>query len=156
MGELACTMSASSVMVCALAMMVVVYADEQWNPISGLETKYTTVKAAAEHNTVIVTKGDKVTVHATGIVKQTMKKFWSTKDAGQQAFTYDAGVGKVITGWDQGLLGARIGETRKLDIPAKEGYGERGFPAWGIPPGGGLLFEIEVLSINNNKGKAEL
>jgi FKBP-type peptidyl-prolyl cis-trans isomerase len=41
----------------------------------------------------------------------------------------------------------QLGEVRKLDIPATEGYGEGGFPAWGIPPGGGLLFEIEVLAI---------
>ena len=62
-----------------------------------------------------------------------------------------AGVGGVITGWDQGLLGASVGETRKLDIPAEEGYGDGGFPAWGIPPGGGLFFEIEVLSIKGKK-----
>ena len=56
----------------------------------------------------------------------------------------------MITGWDQGLLGARLGETRKLKIPADEGYGAQGFPAWGIPPNGTLFFEIEVLEI---KGK---
>ena len=62
-----------------------------------------------------------------------------------------AGVGGVITGWDQGLLSASVGETRKLDIPAEEGCGDGGFPAWGIPPGGGLFFEIEVLSIKGKK-----
>jgi FKBP-type peptidyl-prolyl cis-trans isomerase len=41
----------------------------------------------------------------------------------------------------------KLGATRKLDIPAAEGYGAGGFPAWGIPPNGGLLFEIEVLEI---------
>ena len=56
-------------------------------------------------------------------------------------------MGGVITGWDQGCLGMKVGEVRKLDVPANEGYGDGGFPAWGIPPGGGLLFEIEVLSI---------
>ena len=50
-----------------------------------------------------------------------------------------------------GRLGAAVGEVRKLDIPAEEGYGKGGFPAWGIPPNGGLFFEIEVLSI---KGKS--
>jgi FKBP-type peptidyl-prolyl cis-trans isomerase len=40
-----------------------------------------------------------------------------------------------------------IGEVRKLEIPAVEGYGVGGFPAWGIPPNSTLLFEIEVLSI---------
>jgi FKBP-type peptidyl-prolyl cis-trans isomerase len=41
----------------------------------------------------------------------------------------------------------RVGETRELDIPASEGYGAGGFPAWGIPPNGALVFEIEVLSV---------
>ena len=54
-------------------------------------------------------------------------------------------------GWDNGLLGAALGETRKLDIPAAEGYGKGGFPAWGIPPNGGLFFEIEVLKIQGKE-----
>lgn len=100
-----------------------------------------------------VSKGDTVTVHATGTVVETDKKFWSTKDAGQQPFKYQAGVGGVITGWDQGCLGMALGEVRNLKIPAHEGYGQNGFPAWGIPPGGTLYFEIEVLKI---EGKGEL
>ena len=121
-----------------------------WETIAGLKTKRMTVTPAPAGSPTIA-KGDTITVHATGIVKETDKKFWSTKDPGQQPFTYNAGVGSVITGWDQGLLGAAVGEVRKLDIPAEEGYGKGGFPAWGIPPNGGLFFEIEVLSI---KGKS--
>ena len=103
----------------------------------------------------VVAARDTVTVHATGTVKQTMKKFWSTKDAGQKPFTYQAGVNGVIKGWDQGCLGMSLGEVRSLEIPADEGYGASGFPAWGIPPGGTLLFEIEILEIAG-KGKTEL
>ena len=121
-----------------------------WETIAGLKTKRMTVTPAPAGAPTIA-KGDTITVHATGVVKETDKKFWSTKDPGQQPFTYNAGVGSVITGWDQGLLGAAVGEVRKLDIPAEEGYGKGGFPAWGIPPNGGLFFEIEVLSI---KGKS--
>ena len=121
-----------------------------WETIAGLKTKRMTVTPAPAGAPTIA-KGDTITVHATGVVKETDKKFWSTKDPGQQPFTYNAGVGSVITGWDQGLLGAGVGEVRKLDIPAEEGYGKGGFPAWGIPPNGGLFFEIEVLSI---KGKS--
>ena len=121
-----------------------------WEAVSGLKTKKMTVSEAPAGAPTIA-KGDTITVHATGVVKETDKKFWSTKDPGQQPFTYNAGVGSVITGWDQGLLGAAVGEVRKLDIPAEEGYGKGGFPAWGIPPNGGLFFEIEVLSI---KGKS--
>lgn len=56
-----------------------------------------------------------------------------------------AGAGSVITGWDKGCLGMAMGEIRRIDIPAEEGYGARGFPAWGIPDNAGLIFEIEVL-----------
>merc|ERR1711937_799258 len=94
-----------------------------------------------------VQKGSNVTVHATGVVKETGKKFWSTKDLGQQPFSYQAGVGQVIKGWDQGLLGMKLGEQRQVIIPAHEGYGDKGFPAWGIPPGGTLDFTLEVLEI---------
>lgn len=94
-----------------------------------------------------IAKGDRATVHATGVVKETGKTFWSTKDAGQKPFTYQAGVGQVITGWDQGCLGMAVGEERELVIPAHEGYGQAGFPAWGIPPGGTLVFTLECLSV---------
>ena len=107
----------------------------------------TTFKTLKPGQGASVAKGDTVTVHATGIVQQTNAKFWSTKDEGQQPFEYEAGVGKVITGWDQGCLGMQLGEVRELCIPADEGYGQGGFPAWGIPPGGTLVFEIEVLNI---------
>ena len=70
------------------------------------------------------------------MVVETGKKFWSTKDAGQKPFQYQAGVGGVIRGWDEGCLGMTVGETRQLVIPAAEGYGEGGNPAWGIPPRG--------------------
>mmetsp|Transcript_45947 Transcript_45947/g.109422 ORF Transcript_45947/g.109422 Transcript_45947/m.109422 type:complete len:118 (+) Transcript_45947:94-447(+) len=113
--------------------------------IPGYETTYE-IKAEGQGDKV-VSKGNKVTVHATGVVKESGKKFWSTKDPGQQPFTYDAGVGGVITGWDQGCLGMKIGEVRALTIPAKEGYGAGGFPAWGIPAGATLCFELECLRI---------
>ncbi len=111
-----------------------------------VDTTYTTTQEGAGERTV--SKKDTVTVHATGVVKETNKKFWSTKDPnGGGPFTYQAGVGAVITGWDQGCLGMRLGETRQLVIPGHEAYGDRGFPAWGIGPGATLLFTIECLEI---------
>ena len=94
-----------------------------------------------------ITKGSTATVHATGVVKESGQKFWSTKDPGQEPFTYQAGVGGVIKGWDQGCLGMKVGEARELIIPAHEGYGAAGFPAWGIPPGGTLNFTLECLKV---------
>ena len=113
--------------------------------IPGINTTKRTVTAGS--GDAEVEAGNTVTVHATGVVKETNKKFWSTKDPGQQPFTYQAGVGGVITGWDKGCLGMKVGEVRELVIPAAEGYGAGGFPAWGIPPGGTLTFTLECLAI---------
>jgi FKBP-type peptidyl-prolyl cis-trans isomerase len=113
-------------------------------PIIGFKTLKQIIRPGAGS---IVRSGNVVTVHACGSVKETGKEFWSTKDPGQKPFTYPAGQNKVITGWDQGVLEMQMGEVRKLEIPATEGYGVGGFPAWGIPPNSTLIFEIEVLSI---------
>ena len=112
-----------------------------------IERFKTTYKINKEGSGRSVEKGANVTVHATGVVKESGKQFWSTRDVGQEPFSYQAGVGQVITGWDQGLLGMKLGEERQLCIPADEGYGAKGFAAWGIPPGGTLLFTLEVLQI---------
>eukprot|EP00999_Lentomonas_sp_LEN2_P001663 NODE_2742_length_511_cov_36.080729_g2692_i0.p1 GENE.NODE_2742_length_511_cov_36.080729_g2692_i0~~NODE_2742_length_511_cov_36.080729_g2692_i0.p1 ORF type:complete len:117 (-),score=25.38 NODE_2742_length_511_cov_36.080729_g2692_i0:85-435(-) len=112
--------------------------------LPGMKTTYRILK---EGSGAVVQKKSKVQVHATGVVKETGKKFWSTKDPGQKPFDYEAGVGGVIAGWDQGCLGMKLGEERELIIPAEEGYGSNGFPAWGIPPGGTLNFTIEILKI---------
>ncbi len=58
--------------------------------IAGYNTTYEVLQAG---NGAAVAKGNTVTVHATGVVKESGKKFWSTKDPGQQPFTYKAGVG---------------------------------------------------------------
>lgn len=99
-----------------------------------------------------ITKGSKATVHATGVVMETGKEFWSTEDPGQQPFSYQAGVGGVITGWDQGCLRMKVGGERMLQIPAAEGYGAGGFPAWGIPPGAMLQFTLECFKVDGCVG----
>ncbi|KDO25870.1 peptidyl-prolyl isomerase FKBP12 [Saprolegnia parasitica CBS 223.65] len=95
------------------------------------------------------TKGATVTVHCTGYGKDRdlNQKFWSTKDAGQQPFTFQVGMGSVIRGWDEGVLGMALGEVARLTCSPDYAYGARGFPAWGIQPDSVLVFEIEVLQI---------
>ena len=72
-------------------------------------------------------------------------KFDSSVDRGVPlSFTIDAG--EVIKGWDQGVVGMKIGEKRKLQIPPELGYGASG--AGGvIPPNAILMFEIDLLEI---------
>ena len=92
--------------------------------------------------------GQKVTVHCTGYGKDRdlSQKFWSTKDPGQQPFSFNVGKGNVIKGWDEGVLGMQVGEVALLTCSADYAYGAGGFPAWGIQPNSTLVFEIEVLS----------
>ena len=72
-------------------------------------------------------------------------KFDSSRDRGQ-GFRFTLGRGEVIQGWDQGVAGMKIGELRKLTIPASLAYGKRGFPPV-IPPDSTLVFEVELLGV---------
>ncbi|KZE31486.1 peptidylprolyl isomerase/FKBP-type peptidyl-prolyl cis-trans isomerase FkpA [Crenobacter luteus] len=89
--------------------------------------------------------GQEVTVHYTGWLTDGTK-FDSSKDR-SQPFTFPLGAGYVIKGWDQGVVGMKVGGQRKLTIPAELGYGARG--AGGvIPPHATLVFEVELLSLD--------
>ena len=90
--------------------------------------------------------GDSLKVHYTGMLEDGTK-FDSSLDRGDP-FVFTLGAGQVIQGWDLGLLGAKVGDKRKLTIPADLGYGETGAAGGKIPPGATLIFEIEVLEIN--------
>lgn len=119
------------------------------NKMSLTALRHEIVKQGSGNGTI--QRGQDVTVHAIGSVIKSdgsLQKFWSTRDSGQRPFTWKAGIGQVISGWDQGVLGMKLGEIRKIFIPFAMGYGPNGFPAWGIPPNADLHFEIECLSMN--------
>jgi FKBP-type peptidyl-prolyl cis-trans isomerase FkpA len=90
-------------------------------------------------------KGDSVEVHYTGWLAKDGKKFDSS--VGKKPFTFKLGAGKVIKGWDEGLVGMKVGGKRKLMIPAKLGYGAEG-AGDAIPPNADLVFEVELLRVN--------
>ena len=89
-------------------------------------------------------KGDVVTVHYTGTLKDG-KKFDSSVDRGKP-FTVQIGVGQVIKGWDEGIPGMKVGGKRKLIIPSDLAYGPQGRPPV-IPPSAELTFEVELIAI---------
>ena len=92
----------------------------------------------------IAEAGKRVSVHYEGRLKDGTV-FDGSRPRGQ-AFSFTIGAGQVIRGWEQGVAGMKVGETRKLTIPPELGYGEAG--AGGvIPPNATLVFEIELLEV---------
>lgn len=93
--------------------------------------------------------GNAVTVHYTGWLDndgQPGKKFDSSFDR-NQPFSFRIGIGQVIQGWDEGVMGMKVGEKRRLFIPAKLGYGSRG--AGNVIPGNAnLIFDVELLQVS--------
>jgi FKBP-type peptidyl-prolyl cis-trans isomerase len=92
--------------------------------------------------------GDVVSVHYTGYLEDGTK-FDSSVDRGTP-FEFTLGAGQVIKGWEIGVKGMKVGEIRKLVIPAEFGYGAGGFPGV-IPPNATLAFQVELLAINGAK-----
>ena len=88
--------------------------------------------------------GNIVTTHYTGKLLDGTK-FDSSLDRGEP-FSFKLGSGQVIAGWDQGVLGMKVGGKRKLTIPSNLAYGEQGVPG-AIPPNATLVFEIELLMV---------
>ena len=103
-----------------------------------------------------VVAGDIVKVDYTGTLADGTV-FDSSKKAGGKPFSVVVGIGLVIKGWDQGLIGMKAGGTRKLIIPPSLAYGERGAPGV-IPPNSTLTFTIDAISIEHvgNKLKIEI
>lgn len=67
-----------------------------------------------------------------------------------EPLTFQLGVGQVIEGWDQGLVGMCTGEKRKLIIPPELAYGKAGAPP-SIPPDSTLVFEVECVQIEDKR-----
>jgi FKBP-type peptidyl-prolyl cis-trans isomerase FkpA len=91
--------------------------------------------------------GDKVKVHYTGRLLKNNYMFDSS--VGKKPFDVTIGAGGVIKGWDEGLVGMKVGGKRKLTIPSRLGYGDAGSPPK-IPGKATLVFEIELLSIGDD------
>ena len=88
--------------------------------------------------------GDKVTVQYVGVGYVSGTEFdssWSRKEP----FTFTLGAGEVIRGWDQGVVGMKVGGRRELITPPQDAYGSTGTEV--IAPGATLVFVIDLLSV---------
>ena len=98
-------------------------------------------------------------VHYTGWLLDTEvennrgNKFDSSKDR-DDPFGFSLGAGRVIKGWDQGVVGMTIGEVRELTIAPEMAYGDRDDISV-IPPGSTLVFEVELLALEGEKPAAD-
>jgi rhodanese-related sulfurtransferase len=102
------------------------------------------METLTEGNGEIAEVGKRVSVHYEGRLEDGTV-FDGSRPRGQ-AFSFTIGAGQVIQGWEQGVAGMKVGETRKLTIPPELGYGEAG--AGGVsPPNATLVFEIELLDV---------
>jgi FKBP-type peptidyl-prolyl cis-trans isomerase FkpA len=91
--------------------------------------------------------GDKVKVNYTGRLRKTNFMFDTSIGKGKKPFEFTIGKGGVIKGWDQGTVGMKVGGKRKLTIPSRLAYGDKGQPPK-IPGKSTLVFEIELLTVN--------
>jgi peptidylprolyl isomerase len=90
-----------------------------------------------------IEKGALITAHYTGWLEDGTE-FDSSHKRG--SFQCVIGTGRVIKGWDQGLIGMKVGGKRKLYVPANLAYGERQMGPL-IKPNSNLIFEIELLEV---------
>lgn len=91
------------------------------------------------------TPGRAPLMHYVGVSWSTGKEFDASWDRGKP-FTFALGKGQVIRGWDEGVVGMRVGGRRRLTIPPDKGYGARG--AGGvIKPNETLVFVVDLMAV---------
>lgn len=88
------------------------------------------------------TPGTTVSAHYVGVSWSTGEEFDASWNRGEP-LRFQVGVGQVIQGWDEGLIGMRVGGRRRITVPAHLGYGDRG--AGGVIKGGEtLIFVVDL------------
>jgi peptidylprolyl isomerase len=91
------------------------------------------------------TAGSNVEVHYVGVAHSTGEEFDASWNRGQ-TLRFPLGTGRVITGWDRGVAGMKVGGRRRLVIPPHLGYGERGAPG-AIAPNETLIFVVDLVGV---------
>jgi len=111
-----------------------------------------TMRLLLEGHGEVAQAGQTVSVHYTGWLHDATaagargEKFDSSVDRGQP-FAFPLGAGRVIKGWDQGVVGMQVGEIRELTIAPEMAYGDRAVGGI-IKPGSTLVFQVELLELS--------
>ena len=121
------------------------------SPATGSETMPLQKTDLSPGNGAEIKSGQTALVHYTGWLYDAAtpenkgKQFDSS--VGGEPFEFQLGAGHVISGWDQGVVGMKVGGKRRLVIPADMAYGARGAGNGLIPPGATLVFDVELVEI---------
>ncbi|MBV2155759.1 FKBP-type peptidyl-prolyl cis-trans isomerase [Kitasatospora sp. SUK 42] len=90
--------------------------------------------------------GQVVSVRYVGVTFETGEEFDASWNRGTAAFQFPLGAGRVIKGWDQGVVGMKVGGRRELTIPSHLAYGGQS-PTPAIPPHSTLIFVVDLLAV---------
>jgi FKBP-type peptidyl-prolyl cis-trans isomerase FkpA len=129
----------------AMTPVTVLPAPTEANPLVKIDNVVGTGKEAGV--------GSNIVVNYTGwfykplAARQRGRKFDSSLDAGREPLEFQLGAGKVIKGWDQGVVGMKVGGKRTLIIPSELAYGKRGAGGGSIPADADLIFDVELLNV---------
>jgi peptidylprolyl isomerase len=93
------------------------------------------------------TDGKNLTVRYVGVLSSNGKQFDASWDRKPNSFDFALGQGSVIPGWDQGLVGMKVGGRRQLTIPSDLAYGPQGQPPT-IPPNAPLVFVVDLKKVS--------
>lgn len=126
---------------------------QESSPVSENQVTQMIIEDLTEGAGPAVAAGQKATVHYTGWLyapeapEKKGKQFDSSRTRGQP-FSFPVGGRRVIEGWDQGVVGMKVGGERRLTIPASLGYGAGGAGGGLIPPNATLVFDVELVKID--------
>ncbi|MFD5034952.1 FKBP-type peptidyl-prolyl cis-trans isomerase [Streptomyces sp. NPDC058220] len=104
------------------------------------------IKEIWEGDGEVAKAGDTVKVHYVGVAFSTGEEFDASWNRGTP-LQFQLGVGQVISGWDQGVQGMKVGGRRQLTIPSHLAYGERGAGGGAIAPGETLIFVCDLVAV---------
>jgi peptidylprolyl isomerase len=121
---------------------------------SGEPSKDLAVKVLIEGKGAEVAKGDYLQANYLGQIWSTAKVFDNSYDRGAPAI-FPIGVGQVIPGWDQGLVGKKVGSRVELAIPPSLGYGSEGNAQAGIKGTDTLVFVVDIVNSFGPKSSAK-
>lgn len=111
--------------------------------------KYTTTPSGLKYfditvgSGIVAKSGSQIRCHYIGTLED--GKEFDNSYKRNEPFPFTLGTGQVIKGWDEGVVGMKVGGKRKLIIPSELAYGARGAGSGKIPPNATLIFEIELL-----------